>query len=398
MANIREKRNKDGKLISFLIRVYRGRGADGKQLKPYTETFKIPANSKWSEKTARKKAAEYAAILEKECKEGIRSDTRQTFSAYCDYVIELKESRGVKHSTIVRYKELTKRIYEHIGQIKLKDLRADHLNSLITALSVDGMNKRTGGKLSAKTIKEYHRLISTVLEQAVKEGLIPYNVAKRVETPKVEKKEVNYFQPDEVTRIREACEQEPIKWKTLTHLFLITGARRGEILGLKWDKVDFDNNTIKIDNTVLYSSDIGVYEDTPKTPKSKRTISLPNETMLLLRQYRKWQLQERLRLGAYYENKNFVFSKDDGNVMHPDSVVNYFDKFSRKYNLPHINAHAFRHTMASMLYFNGVDTISISSRLGHAQPSTTADIYSHVIEKADEKNAEILANVFLKQA
>ena len=116
--------------------------------------------------------------------------------------------------------------------------------------------------------------------------------------------------------------------------------------------------------------------------------------MLLLKKYRKWQLEERFRLGAFYENRDFVFSKDDGNAMHPDSVTNYFTKFSKKYNLPHINSHAFRHTMASMLYYNGVDTISISNRLGHAQASTTADIYAHVIEKADEINAKILANVF----
>ena len=84
--------------------------------------------------------------------------------------------------------------------------------------------------------------------------------------------------------------------------------------------------------------------------------------------------------------------------MHPDSVTNFLTKFSKRHGLPHINAHAFRHTMASILYFNGVDTISISKRLGHAQPSTTANIYAHVIEQADEKNADIIADVFLKKA
>ena len=70
--------------------------------------------------------------------------------------------------------------------------------------------------------------------------------------------------------IREALEQEPVKWKTLVHLLLITGARRGEILGLKWDKVDFDNNQVYICNNILYSADVGIYEDTPKTERSKR--------------------------------------------------------------------------------------------------------------------------------
>lgn len=464
MANIQERRDKSGKLISYSIRVHRGRGADGKQLKPWTATFDVSPT--WTEKSARKKAEAFAATFEKECREGVTSDSRQKFAAYCDYVIQLKAERGVKHSTIVRYKELTSRIYPAIGHIKLKDLRADHLNSLYTELAKPGAGK-SGGRasakadfpallkeagltratlaekskvplrsvyaavkgecvnaetaeavcaalgvslektfaleknnrtLSAKTILEHNRLISTVLEQAVKEGLVPFNVAGRATLPKAQQKEVNFFQPAEVAAIRAALEVEPIKWRTITHLLLITGCRRGEILGLKWDKVDFEKSRVYICNNVLYSPDVGVYEDTPKTERSKRFISLPTETMQLLRQYKLWQNEERLRLGPYYQYQGFVFSQDNGNPMHPDSVTDWLNKFSKRHDLPHINPHAFRHTMASMLYFNGVDSVSISKRLGHAQVSTTANIYAHVMEAADQRNADILADVFLKKA
>ena len=464
MANIQERRDKSGKLISYSIRVHRGRGADGKQLKPWTATFEVSPT--WTEKSARKKAEAFAATFEKECREGVTSDSRQKFSAYCDYVIDLKEQRGVKHSTIVRYKELTTRIYPAIGHIKLRELRADQLNSLYTELAKPGAVKGSAraiskidlaallkekaltratiaeqsgvslravydaikGKtvsrdaakgiaavlglapdkaftiqeesrtLSTKTVLEHHRLISTVLDQAEKEGLVPFNVASKATLPKAAHKEVNYFQPEQVAAIREALEVEPIKWKTLTHLLLITGARRGEILGLKWDKVDFDGNRIYICNNILYSSDVGIYEDTPKTERSKRFISLPAETMQLLRQYRAWQNEERLRLGEYYQYQGFVFSQGNGKPMHPDSVTDWLNKFSKRHHLPHINPHAFRHTMASMLYFNGVDSVSISKRLGHAQVSTTANIYAHVVEEADKKNADILADIFLKKA
>ena len=395
MANIQERRDKSGKLISYSIRVHRGRGMDGKQLKPWTATFEVSPT--WTEKSARKKAEAFAATFEKECKEGMTSDSRQKFAAYCDYVIGLKEQRGAKHSTIARYKELTGRIYPQIGHIKLRELRADHLNDLYTLLGQDGQNKR-GGKLSPKTILEHHRLISTVLEQAVKEGLVPFNVASRATLPKAEHKEVNYFQPEQVAAIRDALEREPMKWKTLVHLLLITGARRGEVLGLKWDKVDFEGNRVYICNSILYSPDIGIYESTPKTERSRRYITLPAETMQLLRQYRAWQATERLRLGEYYQNQDFVFSQDNGKPMHPDSVTDYLKKFSKRHGLPHINAHAFRHTMASMLYFNGVDSVSISKRLGHAQVSTTANIYAHVMEEADQRNADILSDIFLKKA
>ena len=394
MASIQERRNREGKLISFSVRVYRGRDEDGKQLKPYIATFDVLPT--WTEKSARKKAEAFAATVEKECREGLTTDSRQKFAAYCDYVINLKEQRGLKHSTIVRYKELCERIYPAMGHVRLRELRADQLNDFYTALAQPGINKRSGGGLSAKTILEHHRLISTVLDQAVKEGLIPFNVAARATLPRVTKKEVNFFQPEQVDAIRSALEQEPIKWKVLTHLLLLTGARRGEILGLKWDKVDFEANRIYICNSILYAPDRGIYEDTPKTATSKRYISLPVETMRLLREYKSWQNQERLRFGGYYQNHDFVFSQENGQPMHPDSITDWLNKFSKRHGLLHVNPHAFRHTMASMLYFNGVDSVSISKRLGHAQVSTTANIYAHVIEKADKQNADILADIFLK--
>ncbi len=464
MANIQERRDKSGRLISYSIRVHRGRDILGRQLKPWTATFEVSPT--WTEKSARKKVEAFAATFEKECREGVTTDTRLKFQEYCEYVIDLKEKRGIKHSTIVRYKELTTRIYPAIGHIKLKDLRADHLNDLYTKLGEPGsgksitwatakidladllieqnltraaLAKQTGlpvhtvydaikgkrireesaqtlckalGKnisalfrvqkavrtLAVKTVLEHHRLISTVLAQAVKESLVPFNVAAKATLPKASRKAVNYFQPAQIVTIRDALEDAPLKWKTLTHLLLITGARRGEILGLKWDKVDFERNGLHICNSILYSADIGTYEDTPKTEKSQRFITVPQETMKLLRQYKLWQTAERLRLGEYYEDQNFVFCQDNGKPMHPDSVNDWLTKFSKRNGLPHINPHAFRHTMVSLLYFNGMDDVSVSNRLGHAQVSTTANYYAHIIEDADQKSADILAEVILKKA
>lgn len=464
MANLTERRDKDGKLISYKIRVHRGRSADGKQLTPWQTTFKVEPT--WTEKSARRKAEAFAAVFEKECIEGTKTVSRQKFEPYCDYVIDLKAQRGAKHSTIIRYKELTGRIYSAIGHLKLTEIRVDHLNTLYTNLSKQGVRKGGGTAtaqmdlaahikdrkiskasiaesaalapssvaaaikgssvkvetaeaickalglrlektfivkeesraLSAKTVLEHHRLIHTVLEQAVKESLIPFNPASRADLPKAERKDVSYFQPTQVAAIRDALETEPLKWKTITHLFLITGARRGEIFGLKWSAVNFENNTIRICNSVLYSPERGLYESTPKTATSVRTITLPAETMQLLRQYKAWQAAERLRLGEYFQNQDFVFCQDTGGPMHPDSATIWLKKFAKRHGLPHIHPHAFRHTMASMLYFNGVDSVSISKRLGHAQVSTTANIYAHVMEEADQRNADILADVFLKKA
>lgn len=98
--------------------------------------------------------------------------------------------------------------------------------------------------LSSKTITEYHRLISTILSQAEKEMLVPYNAAQKATPPKLERKEVECFQPEEVIQIRDCLEHEPLKWKVITHMLLITGCRRGEIMGLHWEAVDWANNQI----------------------------------------------------------------------------------------------------------------------------------------------------------
>lgn len=463
MANIQERRDKSGKLISYSIRVHRGRGADGKQLKPWTATFDVSPT--WTEKSARKKAEAFAATFEKECREGTTSDSRRKFSEYCDYVIALKESRGAKHSTISSYKDLTERIYPEVGHIKLKDLRADDLNRLYTKLSKttvkatraksmvdlpailkekhitraaianstalaegtvsaairgDTCSVKTASAisealeldmkktflivnenkaLSPKTVTEHHRLISTVLKQAVKEGLIPFNVAANAEPPKAERKDIASLQTGDLPAILEALEREPIKWKTITHLLLITGARRGEVLGLKWPAVDFAGNRIHICNNVLYSADIGVYQDTPKTASSVRWIAVPPATMDLLREWKAYQKEDAQKKGDFFQNTDdLLFTQENGSPMHPDSVTTWLDRFSKRNNLPHINPHKFRHTMASMLIYNRVDPVSVSKRLGHSQVSTTTDIYAHVIEEADQQNADILASVFLRNA
>ena len=395
MASIQERRNKEGKLTSYSIRVHRGRDASGKQLKPYTSSFKV--KDTWTEKTARKRAEQFAAEFEKECREGTITDDRQKFEPYCEYVIGLKEQNGGKHRTIQGYRNLCKRIYPAIGHLKLRDIKPVTLNTFYTDLGKDGVNKRTGGGLSAKTIHEYHIVIHTVLEQAVKESLIPFNPADRVTLPRREQKTVNYFEPDTIVAIAEALEQEPIKWKTLTHLYLITGARRGEILGLKWESVDFDNNRIYICNNILYTPERGVYEDTPKTKLSIRWISLPEDTILLLRKYRAWQSERRLLLADYYQNQDFVFSQDNGKPMHPDSITRWMSKFSKRHNLPHINPHAFRHSMATLLFYHHADPVSVQNRLGHSKASTTMNIYAHSIAKADQENADIIASAFLRK-
>ncbi len=249
--------------------------------------------------------------------------------------------------------------------------------------------------LSTSSILAYHRFIHVVLAQAEKEMLVPYNAADKATPPKNEKAEVGTFQTSELIAIWDAAEKEPIKWQMVIHLLMVTGCRRGEIVGLKWDRVNWDNSSIRIDTTLLYTPEKGVYESTTKTGAT-RTIKLPKVTMDLFRQYRIWQLETRLMMGDRWQETPYVFTGECGGHMAPDTLSGYLQAFGKRYNLPHIHAHKFRHSMASILYFAGSDPVSISKRLGHVQVSTTQDIYSHLIEQADTQSAERIAEAIFQ--
>ena len=154
-------------------------------------------------------------------------------------------------------------------------------------------------------------------------------------------------------------------------------------------------NQLKIDTNLLYSPMRGIYEDTTKTG-TVRFVKIPVETMDLLREYRAWYDDLREANGDRWHDTDFLFVKDNGEPMIPDSITAWLRKFSMRHDLPHINPHAFRHTMASILINSGADVVSVSKRLGHKKVSTTTDIYSHIIQEADEQASECLADVILR--
>lgn len=466
MANITARKDKSGNIISYRIRVHKGRDSHGKQLKPYEMTWKpLP---KMTPKQIEKELNRQTTLFEEKCKLGLVADSNQTFEQYAEYVMDLKKRQGIKRKTLERYTDLLKRINQGIGHLKLQDIKPQHLNQLYEQLGQEGIRKnleravcyvnlkstlntmgitnqclhvksgislatirkacqlepimpdkanmissclgiplenifrleKNSVPLSNKTIVEHHRLVSTIMAQADKELLIPFNPARKASPPKADKTHANYFEIEEVEKIRDAIDKEPLKWKTITHLLLITGARRAEIVGLKWDDIDFKSNQIHISRGLLYSTEIGIYEDTTKNTESDRYVKLPNETMELLKQYNLWYKSQAKFFGDRWHNTSYLFFQDksgnEGKPIHPDSVNGWLKRFSKRYDLPHINPHAFRHTMASILYFSGADSISISKRLGHAKVSTTTDIYSHILKQADEQSAECIADAILR--
>lgn len=250
--------------------------------------------------------------------------------------------------------------------------------------------------LAAKSLLAYHRLIHTILHEAEREMLVVYNAADKATPPKDVKKDPNYFQPETISEILDKLESEPLKWRLATQLLIVTGCRRGEIMGLKWEKIDFKTNQVRIDSALKYLPDVGTYEGDTKTGNT-RTLYLPEETMQLLRQHRRDCLELRLKNGDRWQETGYVFVRDDGSPMNPDSIGAWLRKFSDRHGLPHINPHAFRHTVASVLIANGTDVVTVSKQLGHHKISTTEDFYSHLIEQNKEKATDCIAATLLRR-
>lgn len=395
MAQIESRGQKKNGAWSFRIKVFKGLDVDGKRTF-LTETF--VGEPTWNEKTTRKKAEARASTLERDFKNGIVADKKYSFHDYALMVIDQREKAGIiKYTTAERYRDSVAKTDKYIGSIKLGDLRADHLDQMYTDM-LGSKNQRTGKPISKTTVHEHHTMVRMVLNNAFKKGLIPVNVADRSTPPSREKAEIAFYTEEEARQILACFENEPIKWRLIVNLLLIAGIRKGELCGLKWESVNFEKNTIHICNQVQYDTKRGLFEETPKTSKSIRTITLPAGIMQMMRSYQSWQKEERLRLGEYFVNRGFVFSQDNGEPLHPDSINHEFAKMERKYNLPHLRPHSFRHTMATHLFAKGnLDVVTVSARLGHAQPSTTMNIYAHAIPSKDEECSELLGGMFYRQ-
>jgi len=177
---------------------------------------------------------------------------------------------------------------------------------------------------------------------------------------------------------------EPLKYQTLGTMAIFTGMRRGELLGLTWDSIDIDNCVILVDKTSQHTTTEGIDpESNTKTSSSIRNIPLPKTIVPLLKELKKdWADQKEKCCDLWVEN-NLLFRQFNGKPMHPNTVDSWFDKFRKRIDLPKgATFHDLRHTSATMMLINGVDLATVSSILGHARVSTTADFYLGAVESA----------------
>lgn len=374
---------------SYVIRVSCGYDTSGKQI---YQSMTWRPDKEMTAKQVEKELMRQVVLFEEKCKNGFQSKAIK-FETLAEEWFEEYAKMNLRNTTYERLLQLRKRIYAAIGHLRMDKITPRQIQSFINSLAKDGANEKTGKPLAPKTIRHNLSLISDVFGYAVKMGVVSDNPCSKVTLPKVEQKEKKIYTIEEVTKFLELLENEPLKYKVFFNLAVFSGFRRGELLGLEWKDVDFDNCVISVRRTSCYTTQKGIYTDTTKTRKSQRSIKFPNAIMELLKKYKLEQESEARKLGSKWVNTDRLFVKWNGEPMNNNTPYFWLNEFCEKHGLPFYGIHSFRHLFASMLVNEGVDIVTVSGALGHSAVSTTSNIYCHMLDNSQAKVSEAITNV-----
>jgi len=248
-------------------------------------------------------------------------------------------------------------------------------------------------RLSPATVGKYHRVISSIMQTAVEWQYIVANPCERVKPPKVPKSEAAFLTVEQAIELLDLLQDAPTHYRCAVTVLLFCGFRRGELLGLTWDDIDFEHHTINVDKATAYLPEYGVYDDDTKNESSERVIKVSDEALSALREMKTWQTECRLAAGSLWKESDKVFTNPDGGPIHPDTLSSWFHDFIEKTDLPQIHIHSLRHTFATLHIGNGEAVTTVSGLLGHASPNTTTKIYAHSIRSAQAAAADALQDL-----
>lgn len=459
MANVTKRTNQAGE-VSYKFQVLLGRDMDGKQITKST-TWKPPAGMKptAAEKEAQKQAVLFE---EKVKNGVVTIDGNIKFADYAARWIEVAELRpataSLYNQLLVRINQaighipLDKLRVEHI-KLFIKNLREDNVRkdrnykatdayfNKVKSLNVHnyelcrmtGVSRATiinikqgktigptcadklcaalelkkavafedvtPSELSDSTIHTYYRLIRTILLSAKKSKIVPHSVTEFMDAPRIAKKEAPFLDDKQARAFLSALMLEPdIRIKTALMIMLVTGVRRGELCGLTWASIDFDNMAINITCQTQYIK--GQVVETPtKTDSSVRSITVSPFVMTILSEYWAWWNDHRDKCSETWQNeKDRLFVSEDGKPVGSYVIYRWLVKFTERNELPEISPHGLRHTFITLQMAAGVDVRTIQARSGHAQASTLLNVYSHAIQSAQGRAAAAMDNMLLPAA
>lgn len=260
----------------------------------------------------------------------------------------------------------------YLQNVKISDIEG-YYNYKSTAGRLDGKK----GGLSLRTIKLHSVPLSLVFKKAIHEGILKENPCEYAKFPKIEKTQpiAKFYTVEQCKTLLSTIHNTPLY--AMVYITTLYGLRRSELLGLKWDAIDFTNKTLTINHTVVLNNSI-VKKDKTKNNASMRIYPLLEDVEKILINIKKQQKEYEMLFGNCYNKSSYIFTKEDGSTYYPSYPSHMLQKYLKRYNLPHIRWHDLRHTAASMLILKGWQMKEISNWLGHSDISITANLYTHI--------------------
>ena len=309
------------------------------------------------------------------------SKNKVTVREFMQQWLDTYAGTNTRPSTLQGYRsKIRTYINSSFGEVHLQNLRPAHIQKMLADMLARG--------LSQKTTRDTYMIIKEALSHAIKWGLLNVNPADAVTPPKRRRQEMKMWDVPTIHVFLNAAKKE--RYGDLYHLAILTGMRRAELLGLRWEHVNLDESWLSVYSTIQRLTGRGVVTGSPKTDQSRRTIALSKGAVELLKETRTRQLEARLKAGPLWEANDLVFCQINGKSFHPNRVSNDFAAIVRKTGSPHLTLKGLRHAHATLLLSAGVHPKIVSERLGHSNISVTMDIYSHVMPGMQEMAAQAI--------
>ena len=297
---------------------------------------------------------------------------------------------NVSAATLVRYRGIVaNHLVPLIGTVQLTELRPAHIQAAYARTLANGARKDgRDGSLSARTVLQHHRVLREALSHAVRWQLLARNPADAVATPKPTRHELRVLDRGEAQGLLDSCAQDPLH--CLIYMALVTGARLGELLALRWRDIDGATQTVRITRTAQRIPGKGIVFHAPKTHRSIRPIALSPVALRILKTHRTAQAERRLAMGGDYADHDLVFATALGAPLDGTNVTKNFQRLARDAGLGHVRFHDLRHSAATLMLAAGTHPKIVSERLGHATVNITLDTYSHVLPDMQHEAAIVI--------
>ena len=376
MASIRKRGN------SYLLVVSMGYDPGGKRRAARQKTVRPPNGL--TPKQREKWLSEQAMDFERECRSLPQAVNRNiTLAEYTELWLRDIAPNKLAKSTLIRERQDTERFLPSLGQVKLSELRPEHFRKLYANLRKQ-KSKHTGKPLSEHTVEGVHACLCGILSDAMEGGFLTHNPAWRTYRYTGRKSEAVIADEETAQKLILALEDESIKYETFFKLLIATGMRRGECCGLQWQNIDYAVRSIHIRRNVVKLTGEEIIVKEPKTSAGNRLVFFSTEMESLLREYRHFcEIEAEHEDERALTDEDYLFRRHGERLpMTPTTFTWRFKLILKKNGLPEkLTVHSLRHTAASLMIANGTDVTTVAGILGHAQPSTTLDIYSHSFDK-----------------